>query len=263
MDPLTTAAGAAAAAAGAAIVKSDAAKAAVEATRAAVSEVWTALLRPAATEVGLELRSRVAEWRLRNAARVADRVKARLADAGDVSVHPRLGIVLLEQSSLAEDELLQDMWAGLVAASAASGEGDDGNLMFTDLLSRLTASEARLLEWVCRHTKPSLIAPGIVMSAESLWLPVAGVREVTGVQDAYRLDREMDHLRTLGLIEGGFHGSALAEASANPPPAQLQATSLGLQMFALCNGSRDLLAFYGLTPPPAEQAGTHGGPPAQ
>src|SRR5713101_5785545 len=111
VDPLTVGAIAGAAA----IAKTDAAKTAIEATRAAVAEVWTVLLKPAATEVGLELQSRLAQWRLANAAKVAEKVKARLAGAGDVSVHPRLGIVLLDQSSLAEDELLQDMWAGLIA----------------------------------------------------------------------------------------------------------------------------------------------------
>ena len=67
-----------------------------------------------------------------------------------------------------------------------------------------------------------------------------------------RLDRELDHLCTLGLIQGGLSSAETDQtdetgAPIGPPPASIEPTSLALHMYARCHGAHDPLAFHGLT----------------
>ena len=62
---------------------------------------------------------------------------------------------------------------------------------------------------------------------------------LTKVDDIYRLDRELDNLRALGLISQGFHP--------NEKSADITPTSLALQMHAKCQGwIASPLEFYGV-----------------
>jgi len=58
------------------------------------------------------------------------------------------------------------------------------------------------------------------------------LEQIAGISDPFRLDRELDHLRTLGLIEnqGGF-------ATFSPAPrANIQPSALALYFYAKCSG---------------------------
>ena len=56
--------------------------------------------------------------------------------------------------------------------------------------------------------------------------------EVTGEDDIQRLDREIDHLREVGLINGGF------DAYSPSISASIEPLGLALHMFVRCQGSR-------------------------
>jgi hypothetical protein len=193
-------------AAGAAIrsgAATELAKGGVRAARA----LWDSLLRPGAQQLGLALADSVAEWRTRNVvettARAAGLFEDRQVDAHTVHVHPRLGAVIYDQCSWTDDDVLRDMWAGLLVSSASPEGDDDANLMFTDLLSKLTRSQARILDHVCRTASKKWSKEGFVVAAEEVFVPLTEMQQISGLAaDITRLDRELDHLVAIGLIKG-------------------------------------------------------------
>lgn len=203
---------------------------------------------PAASELGLLLQDRVRYWRTVNVVRLAlkaeEKVRNYVADAA-VQAHPRLVGRILDAGSWVDDEQVADMWAGLLASSCTNGGRDDDNLMFIDLLSRLTTSQARVLDYACRTAKKHVTQGGWI-AADTLYVSGADLQQVSGIHDVQRLDRELDFLRSLELIEKGFDPRS-TNADITPP-------ALALQMFVRCQGFRGSpLEFFGLAvlPPPA------------
>ncbi len=220
-------------------------KAAVDAAGAFLSK----LCMPAAEEMGLLLRDEVARWRTARLVEVAQKAQARMCelgiDAEQVKVLPRLGITVIDQGSWTDDDALQDMWAGLLVSSATPDGRDESNLVFTDLLSRMTAGQARLISFACGNVEKKRTKSGLLLPTSTIYIPINGAMKVAQISDLQQLDRELDHLRALGLIIHGIVGSEVASAEA-PPPVDLTPTALALQMYARCQGARDPLAFYGV-----------------
>ena len=63
--------------------------------------------------------------------------------------------------------------------------------------------------------------------------------EAVGESDIQRLDRELDHLRELGLIDGGLEPGS--------PWIRIRPTPLALHLYVRCRGSRlSPVEFFGL-----------------
>jgi hypothetical protein len=215
----------------------------------AASAFLSRLCLPATEELGLLFRDEVARWRTARAVEVALKAEARMKALGigdGVSVHPRLGIAIIDQSSWTDDDGLQDMWAGLLVSSATPDGRDESNLIFTDLLGRMTAAQARVLKFICDGAQKGRTRSGLILPTSGAVLPVAGAMAVTKLADIHQLDRELDHLRTIGLLSGGMNPAESAAEGDPPPPVELAPTPLALQMYARCQGARDPLEFYGL-----------------
>ena len=212
------------------------------------------LCLPATEECGLLLRDEVASWRTARAASMAQKAEAKMKaaglEAGIVKVHPRLGIAIVDQSSWTDDDALQDMWAGLLVSAATPDGRDESNLMFTDLLGRLTSAQARLLDFLCEKSEKGRTRSGLILAITQLWLPIDAVRAVLQIADIQQVDRELDFMRMLGLIQGGLSPDEAEDANSPAPPVELVPTPLALQMYARCRGARDPLAFYGLADSP-------------
>lgn len=145
-------------------------------------------------------------WRAANIAAITARAEERLnnADApANVHAHPRLVSGILEEGSWIEDPIVQDLWGGLLSSSCTENGDDDSNLVFINLLSELTKLQARLLKYSCENA-PKSAAPNGLIQAEEIIVSLDALTEITGETDIHRLDREMDHLREVGLIHGGF-----------------------------------------------------------
>jgi len=199
---------------------------------------------PAAEEFGLLLRDRVSHWRAVNAAKIATKAELivnGLPDSDKRHAHPRLVAQIIEQGSWAESDEVQKMWAGLLASSCTVDGSDDSNLIFVDLLARLTLVEARILERACKESKKEVTQAGWLFP-QHYSMSLEQLHECSGITDFHRLDRELDHLRTIGLIDGGFSPLS-TEADVTP-------SALALQMYARCNGwASDPLEFFGLSIP--------------
>jgi hypothetical protein len=214
-------------------------------TRAAVDSASAFLGRiclPAAEELGLLFRDKVANWRARNAVAIVEAARERLESgpeiAAPIQAHPRIVGQIIDAGSWADSDNVQKLWAGLLASSCTTDGKDESNLIFANLLSQLTGLEANILAYGCQTAEKGVSSAGWLFANE-LRVNVAELIRITGVDDLQRLDRELDHLRALELIVGGFDPDTL--------DADIQPTSLGLHLYARCNGHReDPSLFYGL-----------------
>lgn len=200
---------------------------------------------PVAPEFGLLLSDKATAWRANNAARIAMRAEKKLSalpDANRRHAHPRLVMTLLDHGSCTDIEEVEEFWAGLLATSCTLSGDDDSNMIFIDLLSQLTFSEVRLLSYFCQTAKKTLSPVGSI-AAFKFDISLQELLTVSRVDDFHRIDRELDHLRALGLIDGGFHVQYVQ--------CYLSPTTLALQMYARCNGwSDDPAKFYGMQTAP-------------
>ncbi len=191
---------------------------------------------PALEEFGLALRDRVSAWRARNATKILsaanDLLNAKQPGTQD-KIHPRLVHAVLEEGSWTDDEVVQSMWAGLLA-SATSPEGNsDENLIFLNILKQLSSLQVRALNIsVERATK--FDAGYSLPNAGILLMKAAELGSALGCSDLQRLDRELDHLRALGLIGYGPGGGM----QAGKDVVDLTPTALALHLYVRAQGSK-------------------------
>jgi hypothetical protein len=220
-------------------------------TRAAVDGAAAFLSRiclPAAEELGLLFRDKVANWRATNAVAIVEGARERLERHGNTGpqlhAHPRIVGQIIDTGSWTDSDEVQDLWSGLLASSCSPDGKDESNLIFTNLLAQLTSLQAKVLTYACENATKAL-SPANWIYAQELRVDVELLRGITGNDDDYRLDRELDHLRALELIDGGF--------DFDTQRADITPTALALQLYVRCKGHRgDPRAFYGLLPTPPE-----------
>lgn len=178
---------------------------------------------PAAEEFGLLLRDKVSAWRSNNAiaiAHKAQKILEKQARGRLVSAHPRIIFSTIENGSWAENDLMQDFWAGLLASSCTPDGKDESNHILIGILSQLTTSQAKLIKYVCETVKPYKSKAGWI-GANKLYIEANEIVRITGINDLHQLDRELDHLRSLELITGGFSPDT-TEADVTPHALCLQ-----------------------------------------
>ena len=204
---------------------------------------------PAAEEFGFLLRDRVSSWRQAQAIRLilkAERNNKLIPNSEKLYAHPRLINQIIEHGSWIDNDEVQEMWAGLLNSSCTEDGKDESNLIFINLLSQLTSVQVKILNYGCENSR-KYITPGGWVDTSDLLLSVADVQGLTGINDFHRLDRELDHLRALGLIQHGFDGSSRY--------ADLSVTALALHLYIRCQGSlQSPIDYFGLTPPAETEA---------
>lgn len=201
---------------------------------------------PGAEELGLLIRDRVSYWRAIQAAKITEKAERKLKSQPEnehMHAHPRLVGMAIEHGSWVDADEVQEMWAGLLASSCTKDGKDESNLMFMNLLAQLTTSQARMLSYGCEKSEKRLDSSGLIINPPGVYVTMAELVSIAGIDDVNRLDRELDHLRTLGLLEIGMY------LEPRPPwTADLAPTSLGLQMYVRCQGYIGPPAnYFGLT----------------
>lgn len=94
---------------------------------------------------------------------------------------------------------MQTIWAGLLASSCTEDGKDDSNLLFINLLSQLSAPQAKIINYFCEKTKKSADKYGMV-AGQYVYITFGKLMEICELKDIQRLDREVDYLKTLGLL---------------------------------------------------------------
>ena len=195
---------------------------------------------PAAEELGLLFQDRMRVWRASNAANIATKAEALLSASGNdtaVHAHPRVVGAIIEHGSWTDTDEVQSMWSGLLASACTADGQDEENLLFVSILQQLSSSEARLLNYSCLNAPKTCTRAGLIWS-DDYDVPAQELFAVSGLTDIHRLDRELDHLRVLGMIQGGFDPN-------NPSLiVDLTPTALALNMYVRCQGSRSAPSEY-------------------
>jgi hypothetical protein len=161
---------------------------------------------PASEELGLLLKDKVSGWRKQNLVDVTQKFENKmnsLPDGENRHAHPRIITLGLERASWADSDEVQEMWAGLLTSSCTADGKDDSNLIFINLLDQLTSLQAKILNYACQNAKLCISKNGFIY-AEETFINLDELIVLTGVGDLYRLDRELDHLRSLDILHSGF-----------------------------------------------------------
>ncbi len=180
----------------------EAAKRLTDASVDAASAFLSRICLPAAEEFGLLLRDRVHAWRATNLAAIAVKAEQKLLAAS------------LEASAKHAHPRL----VGLIVDQGSWTESDEAQELWAGLLASSCTEDGR--------------DGGPIID-------LATLKGIANLEDIQRLDRELDHLRTLGILNQNSAGFNILSTDVNLTPSPL-----GLQMYARCNGHRDPVAFY-------------------
>ena len=214
---------------------SDTGKEVADATIQGVSGFLSAVCKPCCEKLGLLLRDTVRKWRLNNVVRVIEKSQNRLSFEGDqltIKANPRVGLTIMDECSKVDDDELQDLWAGLFVSSCTVDGKDDSNMNFVDLIRRMSSVEARILRYACEHCL-KVIYPNQLIVASDISVSLNELKLITRTEDLYRLDSEMDHMRSKMLLnpDGAFVRGGGFVIGDNDLVADITPSPLGLNLF--------------------------------
>jgi len=196
--------------------------------------------KPALEEFGFLLKDKVHTWRMNNLIKTLKKAEGKLVyENKNLEIHPKIALSIIENASMEEEEELQDMWAGLFAASCLEKK-DDENLIFIDILKKITVIQARIIKYMCENSRIVLYKNGLFGAPDIIELNLEEIYEITKVDDVYRLDRELDHLRSLNLFASSlFGGTGGFGVGGNVITAKISPSALALYFYQKCMGSKD------------------------
>jgi hypothetical protein len=209
---------------------------ATEATIQGASAFLSRICLPAAAEFGLLLKDRVSNWRAIQAAKIAEKAQTKInfPEGALLTAHPRLVWEIIEKGSWSDDDIVQGMWAGLLASSCTPDAPDDRNVLFSGLLAQLSGIQVRILKFSCEASKKFASMHGFPLTEGPVRLSNHELCALAGTSDQHRLDCELDHLRSLELIGGPLGMGGGFNATTGVP--EIWVTALALYLFVRCQG---------------------------
>lgn len=164
-------------------------------------------------------------------------------DKLQLKLNPRIGVEILENASWQDNELILEMWAGLLASSVDKNEGDDSNLIFIHILKSLTGLQCRLINYICKNSIVIYDKNGLIYTEKGFEISMNKLFEIAGTNDINRLDREIDHLRALELLPSAnlfSEGYGFSINQEDFSRINLQPTPLALHLYSKVNGYKDI-----------------------
>jgi len=192
------------------------------------------------------LHEELSNYRLENAIEIALNAEKMLGgsvQADHLQALPHIVMRILEGGSWSsDDKWMLQFWAGLMAASCTSNGGDSSGVGFIDLLSQLKAIHLRILSAACTKATKLITGPG-AMSTRPLNWNAADLIKFSGSHDLIKLDRELNYMADVGVIAPREQSAFFQQMT----DTKVAPTSLGLALYARCNGHRGTAQnFYGV-----------------
>lgn len=187
-----------------------------------------------AAEVAELVREKLSSPRLANAVDIALKAQDFLsaqADGAQLHAAPRLVVRILEIGASSDESWLRDFWAGLLVTSCIADGKDDSNREFIDLFAELTNISLRILTVICKAAR---FHAGESQTINAVSCKIDEMVTITGVREL-QIERDLEKLAGLGLVEVAGDSSSAPEGTINVTP-----TRLALQLFARCNGIRQV-----------------------
>lgn len=187
----------------------EAVKITIEKSLDGISSFLEIVCKPCLEEIGLMAKDQLRAWRLSNIQRILKKSKDKLYFDGQMlqlKANARVALSIINEGSQIDNEELQDLWAGLFSSSCTEDGQDDSNIIFVDLLKRMSVVEARILKYACENCN-KLIFPNGLIVADDIKVSFPELKSLTGIDDIYRLDRELDHMNSISLFSTSLFGS--------------------------------------------------------
>ncbi|MGQ7852782.1 Abi-alpha family protein [Pedobacter sp. WC2501] len=165
--------------------------------------------KPLFEEFGLIMRDKLSTYRLNNIVKVLEKAEGKLTfdlTTETLKINPRIAYQIIENASLVDDNDLQEMWAGLFAASC-NKDDDDENIIFIDILKQLTGSQVKLLNFICQNTKkwiefsnlPEAIKRGTIRQVLFV-IHLHDAMTVMGTENFAKVSNQVSALFNIGLL---------------------------------------------------------------
>lgn len=145
---------------------------------------------------------------------------------------PSLVLRILVDGSKVQEEKVQLWYAGVLAACCRHNSDNEENLKFVDLLSKVDVVHVLILTYAGSGALRMGRKPGHAAS-QSLHCPADEMKKLTGKRDLAAIERDLNHLYELGLLELTVKAIPFAQID----EANLTLTSLGMHFFTFCNGN--------------------------
>ena len=197
---------------------------------------------PAADEFGLLLQDKVKGWRASNVQQTLLKAEKKLSSQGSYinkKAHPLISWRIIESSSWAQHDELQEIWAGLLASTCTKDGEDVSNLIFINILSQLTEVQIRIINYAVENANIRMHDLDLI-TAEELSIDIEQLKSISSINDVSRLDRELDHLSSMDLIGGGVSGGGfLIDELNNTTIIVITPRALAIQLYVRCQGFID------------------------
>jgi hypothetical protein len=175
-------------------------------------------------------------------ARVANAVEILLKAEGllpphlstdNIGARPSFVVKVLEYGSWADERWIQQIWAGLLASSCTHPQKDDSDEVLADLLGKLAAVHIRILKYACVRVS-ALRSESGTASTEPVICGREEIMEVAASRELLRIERDLDHLYGLGLLEK----RAKSASTSTHYAADITPSRLGMQLCDRCQSCR-------------------------
>lgn len=149
--------------------------------------------------------------------------------AGSVHCHPKLLTDILREGSWSNDQLLRELWTGLLVSSCTPEGTDRSNSEFVELLVQVTPTQARILAAGCTKARRA----GAGTDSNRIIVTPEQMIQISGNYDLYRSATDVSYLYNFGLIDKVFDFTTyLPKDSFDITPSKL-----GLELFTRCLGN--------------------------
>jgi len=160
-------------------------------------------------------------------------------------VHPRVLRAMIEDGSFAQDPVVREYYAGLLASSIDSGSDDDRAVTFLAILRNLTARQIQLHHIIYSYIRAAH-ADGIPLFAQEKWTSSIFITDLNLNKHPLSWNHVKDHLLLglshEGLVDPAYETHRYVWASGLSPGrygAVFRATRAGAQLFLWVHGQPD------------------------
>ncbi|MGF7081992.1 Abi-alpha family protein [Mucilaginibacter sp. UYCu711] len=215
-----------------------------------------AALLPPAKEFGKLLSDQVSYFRFLNRVQFWGKVQVLLQNHPESSkllIAPRVASRILDNASEVSNDTLQNMWAGLFAASCGEYQEDE-NIFFIDLLKSLTSSQVKLLSYLCKHSKKTcnisdldLAEADGVVYAKAVGITYLTLCSIMETDSRLKVDTELEALEIAGLVLPARNEQtniSLSLAVKAPTGTEMRPSLKTLRLYVKCQGSSQTPFYY-------------------
>ncbi|SDM91166.1 hypothetical protein SAMN05421813_12837 [Daejeonella rubra] len=220
--------------------------------------------KPLLEELGLVMRDQFTSWKLNNIIKLLEKAKGKMhydLENEKLVLDPRVAYQIIDHASVITNDTLQDMWAGLFASSCRTYEEDE-NILFIELLKRLTSSQVKLLNHLCLLSPKTINLNEFAQARDSGMITLGAIKikpnEILAIMETdsmLKAETECTALESLGLLTLVGQRNMFVSFLQNMSSSQLgvKPTLLAISLYVKCQGSphspynyfmKDLQSFY-------------------